>query len=114
MIFLGPVLVTQVIKELCPYTSLDIYNATKCGNFTSLPTTKCYPILFSEWMKIFEAQHKNYVLKKIEDSESYFFHLWSAMKRHSRFHSKEIEVDSAYMYLAEKHCPRIYEIMIKN
>lgn len=54
------------------------------------------------------------MLKKIEEADSYFFHLWSAMKRHTRFYWDKIDEDSAYIHLAKKYCPRVYEVISKT
>lgn len=107
-------MITQAIKEFCPNTTLSRNQETKCGNFTTLPYSKCYSIGYAEWNKIFKKEYKTYVLSTIERSKSYFFHLWNGMRKFDKNVDDKIDFDSAYMHLAKKYCPKVYEILIKS
>lgn len=107
-------MLTKVIKGFCSNTSIVAHKITKCVNFTALPSSKCYAIGYPEWKKIFQKEHKNYILDTIKNSESYFFHVWNGMRKLSNDLEEELDPDSAYMELAKKYCPKVYESLLKS
>lgn len=109
---LGPELISDVVNYFCPFEYLDITKVTKCGNFSIFPPQMAYPIHYDEWSKIFIKKFKKYILEKIKNSKSYFFHFWNGMRNFSK--DVKIQRGSAYMFLAKKYCPKVYEDLKKS
>lgn len=100
---------TKAVKAHCNGTTLSAARDTKCGNFTTIPTAKCYPVFYGEWKYIFQDDHKDYVLKKLSDFGAYFLHVWNKMQDFDNTTFKlKFDTGSAYVHLAKLHCPRIY------
>lgn len=105
---------TRSIKTFCNGTILGAGKETKCGNFSTLPTAKCYPIFYGEWKTVFQDEHKDYVLKRLNDTGAYFLHVWNKMQDFDKTTFKlTFESNSAYMHLAKTHCPKVYESLVK-
>lgn len=104
----------KVVTSFCNGTKLSAKNGTQCGNFTVLPTSKCYPIFYNEWRKIFQDEFRDYVLEKIKDLGGHFLHVWNKMQDFGKTTFKlKFDSDSAYMSLAKLHCPKVYETLVK-
>ncbi|KAG5666937.1 hypothetical protein PVAND_014942 [Polypedilum vanderplanki] len=110
----GPSMLTNVIKSFCPNVDLDDKKSTRCGNFTVLPQNKCYPIMYGEWSKMYQEEHTEKMLEKVENSKPYFIHFWNKM---GDFENRRFELPftskSAYMELAKFHCPKVYKTIKK-
>lgn len=101
-------MITRAIREFCPNTTLSNNKQTICGHFTVFPFSKCYPIAYPAWKQIFQEIYKNEILSKIEQSKSFFFHVWNGMRKFDKDESR-LEIDSAYEDFTKKFCPRVYE-----
>lgn len=104
----------NAVTSFCNGTKLSSQNGTKCGNFTVLPTSKCYPIMYHEWKKMFQDEHKDYVLQKLNDTKAYFTHVWNKLQEweNAKF-QLSFDSKSAYVELAKSHCPRVYQTLEK-
>lgn len=102
------------IRHFCPDLKVEKNSYAQCGNFTLLPREKCLEIGYSEWWKFFEEQDADEVMGRLEKFHSYFTHLYNKMqvftnKTYQIRHDSEV----AYVKLARKFCPKVYETMIK-
>ena len=114
MHFLGPVMLYQAVSSFCNGTKISTLNETQCGNFTSFPQKKCYPLMYGEWQKIYLDEHKDYVINKIKDAGAYFSHVWNKMQDFGKKQfSLTFESKSAYIHLAKLYCPKTYETIAK-
>ncbi|XP_070507612.1 alpha-1,4-N-acetylglucosaminyltransferase-like isoform X1 [Chironomus tepperi] len=104
----GPKLFSESIKAFCNGTDLKTNEYTKCDEFTILPTGKCYPINYGGYKTFYEKDTLNYVFKRINDSQSYFVHIWSKMNDHQGQHyNLTFNSSVAYIDLAKKLCPHV-------
>lgn len=88
------------MKEKLQCSALDL---------TILPPRHCYPVHRLFFKTYFQPEKSAEVLKIVEDSD--FVHVYSSL-------SKKIEVrknsETAYIQLAKKHCPQVYESANQN
>lgn len=110
----GPIMLYNVVHSFCNGTKLSARDGTQCGNFMVFPRSKCYPIFYDEWRKVYQDEHKAYVLKKLNDTGAHFLHVWNKMQDFGNTHFKlKFDSDSAYMQLAKLHCPKVYKTLEK-
>lgn len=105
-------MLTNVVKSFCKRTDLPSEKETICGNFTVLPSVKCFPLGYDEWEKVYQDEHKDYVLKK--STGSFFMHIWNKMQDFDgKTYKLKFYSESAYIKLAKLHCPKVYEKLLK-
>jgi hypothetical protein len=110
----GPFLLTKVLKDFCNDIKRVDGIENKCGNFTILPISKCFPINYGGWRKVFEDNEKDFVLKTLNETGAYFLHVWNKMQDFDKTTFElSFDSDSAYIYLAKKHCPKVYQTVVK-
>jgi hypothetical protein len=103
-------MITRAIKFFCKYTFIKAAKETKCGNFSALDTKKCYPIMYNENDKIFLEENREIALKILNESNSFFFHVWDKM---TAGYQITFESKSAYVEYAKKYCPKTYQTLVK-
>ena len=81
---------------------------TICDKFTILPSGKCYPLTYGGYYKFYDNDGTDYVYKRINESESYFVHIWNKMKSHLDQNFKlTFNSSAAYINLAKNLCPNV-------
>ena len=104
----------EVVSSFCNQAEMSTEETTHCGNFTALPRDKCYPVFYTEWQKIFQDEHKDYVMEKVKDAGAYFLHVWNKIQDFdNETFSLTFESKSAYMHYARNHCPKVYQSIVK-
>jgi hypothetical protein len=105
---------TKVVRNFCNTTDLVVDNYTKCDSFTSFPRDKCYPITYGIWTKLFEDRYKDEVLKKIDDAQAHFVHVWNKMQEFGKkIYKLPFTSDAAYINLAKTYCPKTFKTLEK-
>lgn len=108
----GPEMLTVSVRKFCPGVDLMADDFTACGNFTTVPTNKCYEVAYPEWYKFYEDQSAAEILNRLRKAKSYFVHLYNKMEF---FQNKTYQIDhnskSAYMQLARRFCPKVFETL---
>ena len=82
---------------------------TKCDEFTTLPTEKCYPINYGGYKKFFEENGSISVFETINKTEAFFVHIWNKMQRQSPQFRLTFNSSAAYIGLAKHLCPNVLQ-----
>lgn len=104
-------MLTKSLKTFCKDITFDNIAEKKCGNFTVLPSSKCFPISYGEWRYMYEPQYKKFVLDKINATKPYFLHLWNKMETFDPIGGPvKYKNGSAFEHYAQKYCPKISKL----
>ena len=107
-------MVSKAIKSFCKETTLSPTKEAKCGNFSLLLKSKCFPLAYPEWKMVFEEKDRKRVFERLKSSKAYFLHIWNKMQHFGGMEYKlKFDSESAYMKLAKIHCPKVYKTLEK-
>jgi hypothetical protein len=106
-------MLTQAIRSICDNKDIKIDDFTECGNFTSMPVTKCYPIHYEDFNQLFEEQYLDEVMNTIRDYGSYFIETWNKMQSFkNKTYKLSLDANVAYIKLAQTYCPQVFAICL--
>jgi len=99
---------TDSIRLFCKGVTLEKHNVTKCGDFTTFPSEKCYPIEYGGyWLFYNEKSYKN-VTEILNTTQPYFLHIWNKMLNFTQQEFKLLyNKHSSYVELGKKYCPQV-------
>ncbi|CAG9811631.1 unnamed protein product [Chironomus riparius] len=108
----GPAMFSRVLKKFCSTTTFEESTYTKCGEFISLPTDKCYAISYPEYEKFYDENYFNETMSRVKDS--FFVHIWNRMEEAGNKNYKlKADSKSAYAELARRNCPNVFKTVDK-
>ncbi|XP_055296581.1 lactosylceramide 4-alpha-galactosyltransferase-like [Sitodiplosis mosellana] len=103
----GPALLTRVLESKVCHTSLAEMTPEKCRGFEVFPPEEFYAVNWDNWQYFINPQFTNTVLQKT--ARSSVIHLWNHTWRNKAI-KKSVSEKTAYEALAEKNCPKVYEV----
>lgn len=110
----GPTMFTASLRKFCSGINIESNKFTQCGNFTTLPSEKCFAIPYPIWHWFYQEEFANNVFNRLKNSKSYFVHMHNKMLD---FGNKTFDLrydsEAAYIQLAKKYCPKVYDTLVR-
>ncbi|XP_070507589.1 lactosylceramide 4-alpha-galactosyltransferase-like [Chironomus tepperi] len=104
----GPNMLTNAIRLFCEGTTLEKHRMTKCGDFTTFSSEKCYPIEYGDYWMFYNSKSYKNVTKILNETQPYFLHIWNKMLNFTQQEFKlTYSEPSSYVELGKKYCPQV-------